>query len=335
MLKSKFENFLAFIKNKNILITTHDLVDIDGLVSCFTLNFFINQNFKNQKASIYFSGLSKSTEDFIKNFSETYPEFNFSYEKVVDLTKIDLFIIVDTSNLNQIKINNNLDILHSNIPYIFIDHHYKELDSEESNNKSFDLINDNYSSTAEIILELFEFYKIPLTLHLKILNISAILTDSGFFKHGNNKSIQNVSNLLCEEIKIQEIYLLLQSHTDISEKIANIKGLQRVKLIREGEYLIGITKVSSFGASVASMLTKTGFDIGITISKEPNQYVINTRAKKTVCIKTGLNLGKILKEISEKYKCNGGGHDGAASITFNIESDIVIQEIVEKIKQFL
>ena len=78
-----------------------------------------------------------------------------------------------------------------------------------------------------------------------------------------------------------------------------------------------------------------GFDIGITISKEPNQYIINTRAKKTVCIKTGLNLGKILREISEKYEGSGGGHDGAASLTINIEPDIILQEIIEQVKQYL
>jgi len=335
MLKFNLENFLAFIRNKNILITTHDLVDIDGLVSCLTLKFFLNLYFKKQDITIYFSELSKSTKNFIKHFNEKFPEFDISYKKSFDLTNIDILIILDTNNLNQIKINNNLDITQIKIPYIFIDHHYRKLDSKSSNNGSLDLINENYSSTAEIILELFEFYKRSLTIPLKILNISAILTDSGYFKHGNNKSIQNVSILLCEEIKIQDIFLLLKSEIDISEKIANIKGLQRVDLIREGEYLIGKTHVSSFGASVASMLIKIGFDIGIVVSKELNQCIINTRAKKTVCIKTGLNLGKILEEISERYKSSGGGHDGAASITINVDSDIIIQEIIEKVKEYL
>ncbi|MFX0038585.1 MAG: bifunctional oligoribonuclease/PAP phosphatase NrnA [Promethearchaeota archaeon] len=326
---------MTFIYNKNILITTHDLVDIDGLVSCYTLKFFFNQYFKDQEISIYFSGLSKPTENYLKNFNAKFPEFDLSYEKNLDIANIDILVIVDTNNLNQIKLNNNIDILHSNIPYIFIDHHYKSPDSKNSNKESFDILYENYSSTAEIILELFESYKIQLTLPLKILNISAILTDSGFFKYANNKSIRNVSNLLCKDIEIQEIFLLLQNDIDISQKIAHIKGLQRVELIREGEYLIGVTNVSSFGASVASMLIKTGFDIGIVVSKELTQHVINTRAKKKVCVKTGLNLGKILEEISERYQCSGGGHDGAASITFKIEFDIIIQEIIQKVKDYL
>ncbi len=338
MLKFKFENFLTFIKNKNILITTHDLVDIDGLVSCFTLKYLLNLlnceflNSKNQEVSIYLSELSKSTKNFIKNFNKIFPDFDLSYERRFDLANFDILVIVDTNNISQIK---NIDILHEKIPYIFIDHHYSGLNSENRKDNSLDLISQNFSSTSEIILKLFEFYKIPLTLPLKNLIISAILTDSGFFRHGNNQSIQNVSNLLSEEINIQDVFQFLQSEIGISEKIANIKGLQRVELIREGEFLIGLTEVSSFGASVASMLIKLGFDIGIAVSKDIEKYIINTRARKAVCLKTGLNLGMILEEISVLHNISGGGHDGAASITINKEFDIILQQILDKIKLYL
>ncbi len=332
MLSSKFKDFLAFLKSKKILIVTHDLVDIDSLGSCYALKFFLTQYFKNQEIIIYFSELTKSTKNFINNFKVKFPEFNFSYKKDITLSKFDVFLVVDTNNLNQIVFKDNLDISHTNIPYIFIDHHSAR---KYSNKSVLDLINENYSSTAEIILELCEHFNLKLTIPLKTLIVSAILTDSGFFRHGNNVTILNVSKLLSEDVNIQDILLLLQNDIDISAKIANIKGLQRVKLIRQGNYLIGITNVSSFGASVASMLIKMGFDIGIVISKEQNLNRFNTRAKKTVCIKTGLNLGKILEEISEKYKGSGGGHDGAASLTTSMEPERIALEIINRIKQFI
>jgi len=334
MLKSKIKDFLAFIKNKNIIILTHDLVDIDGLVSSFILKFFLDQYSKNQEISLYFSELSKSTKNFIKNFSEKFPEFDFTYKKKIDIAKVDAFLIVDTNNLHQIKLN-DLDISHLGIPYIYIDHHYQGEKLEINNMKISNLIFENYSSTAEIILNLFEFNNIPLTTPLKILIIAAIITDSGFFKHGNNKTIQNVNKLICEDINIQDILLLLKSDFDLSEKIAKIKGMQRVELIREGNFLIGITNVSSFGASVATMLIKLGFDIVIVTSNEANQSRINTRAKKSVCIETGLHLGKILEEISAQYEGSGGGHDGAASLTIYKKPDYAITQIIEKIKQYL
>ena len=268
------------------------------------------------------------------NIGFSFTEFDFSYEKDLNLSNTDVLLIVDTNNLNQINLDKNLAFSKSKIPYIFIDHHYKGSHSEDRNNVSLDLILENYSSTAELIFELFQFCNIQLTIPLKTMLICAILTDSGFFKHGNNNTIQNVGKLLSEDINIQDVFLLLRSEKDISSRIANIKGLQRVEMIREGNYLIGITNVSSFGSSVASMLLKIGFDVGIVISKEANKSRINTRAKKGVCIKTGLNLGKLLVEISKNYKGSGGGHDGAASLTIDMEPDLIITDIIKKIRQY-
>ncbi|NVM36749.1 MAG: hypothetical protein HWN81_14225, partial [Candidatus Lokiarchaeota archaeon] len=124
MLKSKLKDLLAFIKNKKILITTHDLVDIDGLVSCFTLKYFLIHYLENQEISIYFSEFSKSTKNFIKNFSEKYPKFDLSYENDVKVSKADVLLILDTNNLDQIQIKNNSNTSPLEIPYIFIDHHY-------------------------------------------------------------------------------------------------------------------------------------------------------------------------------------------------------------------
>lgn len=332
MLNKNFKNLLEFIKDKKILITTHDIVDIDGLASCFTLKSFLNNYFKNQEIFIYLSNLSKATQNFLNKFSNIYPNFSVSYKTEVNFSLIDIILIVDTNNLNQVKFNNNQNIENLAIPIIFIDHHYMVrkpiLDSPN-------LIFENYSSTAEIILELYENYKIPMSNPLKTLLISAIITDSGFFKHGTNQTFHNISKLLKNGIIFEEILFLLRNDIDISEKIANIKGMKRVELIKKNNYLIGVTEVSSYGASVASMLLKLGFDIAIVYSKELNQYKVNTRANNLVCIKTGLNLARILEEISGQYNGSGGGHDGAAALDISIESGFSINQIIERIKEYL
>ncbi|MFW9998974.1 MAG: bifunctional oligoribonuclease/PAP phosphatase NrnA [Candidatus Hermodarchaeota archaeon] len=335
MLKYRFDNFLAFLNNKNIIIITHDLVDIDGLVSCFTLRYFLKQYFKKQKITIYFSEFTKSAKNYFYKITEKFPEFDFSYDKTFPISSNDVVLILDTNNPNQIELNTNLNIFNLNIPLIYIDHHYLGEKSENDSFETSSLIFENYSSTSEIILDLYDLYNVPLTIPLKILMITAIITDSGFFKHGSNKTIQNVSKLIGEDINIQDVFLLLKNETDISEKIAKIKGMQRVKLIREQDFLIGITNVSSYGASVATMLIKLGFDIAIVLSKEVDQYRINTRAKKVICLNTGLHLGKVLEEISKNCNGNGGGHNGAASITINKEPDTIINYIIEKIKNYI
>jgi hypothetical protein len=137
---------------------------------------------------------------------------------------------------------------------------------------------------------------------------------------------------LTDEVQIQDILTLLTYNIDISEKIAKIKGMQRTQLVRIGKYLVGITNVSSFGASVASMLINLGFDIAIVSSKEKSEFKITTRATSDICFETGLHLGKILNNVSEG---SGGGHDGAASINGISDLKVIINEILENVKQIL
>ena len=334
MLNSKYEDFLTFLTSKKILITTHDLADIDGFVSCYTLKFFLTK-YCAKPISIFFSELSKHTKNFMLRFSEKFPEFIFTHTNEVNFSEFDVCIINDTNDLSQIQFNRS-EAIKLEIPYIFIDHHHLNKNILRNGNiDSLNLINDNASSTSEIILELIEYFNQNLTVSYKNLIVAAILTDSGFFKYGNNQTIKKVSNLLGEEVNFQLLQLMLRNEDDISERIAKIKGLQRVELIREGDYLIGISNVSSFGARVASMLLNMGFDISIVYSKEKNKNVINCRAKQTICMQTGLHLGKILEEISEYSEGSGGGHDGAASLSFNSDLDTVLLKLVERIKEFL
>lgn len=334
MLYSKYEDFLSFLQDKKILITTHDLVDIDGSVSCFVLKFFLCEHFNNSP-SIFFSELSKATKNFMNKFLIKFPEFKFDYETEVNLANYDVCLIIDTNDLSQIHFNSSISSK-LEIPYILIDHHhYGKTELENGNISSLNLISDDISSSAEIILELIESQNQGLPTEYRYLMAAAILVDSGFFKYGNNSTIRKFSRLLDEKVNYQHLLNMLQNETDISEKIAKIKGLQRVELIRKGDYLIGVSKVSSFGASVASMLIKNGFDVGVVYSEEKNRKNINSRAKKSVCLNTGLHLGKILEELTQYADGSGGGHDGAASITFNAELKQVLSEFIEKIKHFL
>jgi nanoRNase/pAp phosphatase (c-di-AMP/oligoRNAs hydrolase) len=329
MFISKKDDFLKYLKGKNLLITSHDLVDLDGFISGLALKFFFKNFNPNQNIYLIFSELSKHTKNYLKNFSQKFPDFNFSFQINKEFSNVDVIIIVDSNNLDQIKLLNKLDL---DIPYIFIDHHFNLQKNYPGNVSSFNLISDNYSSTSEIVLELFDDYNINIPLPYKYLLVSAILTDSGFLKYGNTGTIKNLNNILQDQLEIQDVLPLLETKIDISEKIARIKALQRVKLIRINNWLIGLSHLSSFSASAASILTKVGFDIGIVVSKDKSDYRITTRAKKQVCLKTGLHLGKIISKINN---VNGGGHDGAATLNGKNDVEESLNQLIDKIKETL
>ncbi|MFX1358530.1 MAG: bifunctional oligoribonuclease/PAP phosphatase NrnA [Promethearchaeota archaeon] len=332
MIYQKFDDFLSFLKNKSILITTHNLVDVDGFVSSYLLKYLLNLILSNPNIEIKFSEITKQVKEFREKFSNKHPDFDFTYNTKVDLSNFEVMIILDTNNLDLVEFESQFDIDHSQIPFIFVDHHLNLNKRYNNNIISKNLIYDNFTSTAEIIYELSKYSQVNFPPLYRSLILAAILTDSGFFKYSNNDTLKRSSELLTKEIEIQDILTLLTYNVDISEKIAKIKGMQRAQLIKIDKYLIGITKVSSFGASVASMLINLGFDIVIVSSKEKSEFKITTRARSDICLETGLHLGKILNNVSEG---SGGGHDGAASVSGIYDLKVAINEILENIKQIL
>ncbi|MHA1105479.1 MAG: DHH family phosphoesterase [Promethearchaeota archaeon] len=328
MYKSKIDEIIQFLKDKTPLITTHHLVDIDALASTQAFKFFLNQFWPNKKAFLTYSKFTKSTKRFISKFNQKYPKIDLYGDKEYDLSKIDVVIILDTNNYDQIIINGVNDLRNLEIPFIFIDHHL----NLNPNGSPLNIIDDTRHSTSEIIYEFYNQYSLELSPPAIFLFIAGILTDTGFFKYGDNNSIKLISRLLTPKIEFQEVKKLLEFEKDISEKIAEIKGLQRVKLIRVKDWLIGITQVSNFKAKVASTLLSVGFDVSIVFSRDKTGIKITTRAKNDVCQKSRLHLGKILNNL---HQGSGGGHNGAASIHINDGADVILDELIREIKQTL
>ncbi|MHA1486876.1 MAG: DHH family phosphoesterase [Promethearchaeota archaeon] len=139
MLNSKKEVFLNFLQRKNLLITTHDLADLDGFISGIALKYCFETYFPNQNIQLTFSGLSKHTKSFINKFSTKFPNFNFNYQEHVELSDIDVIVVADSNNLDHVKLFNNIDL---DIPFIFIDHHLNLQKNYPGNVLSLNLIFD-------------------------------------------------------------------------------------------------------------------------------------------------------------------------------------------------
>ncbi len=335
MLKSKFESYLNFLQNKSILITSHALADLDGISSAIALYFFLNDLLKNIEIHLYFSKISKKASLFLDKLREKFSEFEIVFEEDLANLYFDVIFIVDANKISKVgkcfstskSVNNSL--------VVFIDHHYlRNSDIEEERNRNM-IVFENYSSTSEIMVDLYNEFKVPLIDPLKYLLIAGILTDSAYLKFANQHTYLSIASLLEGGINYQEILSMLKVEPDMSEKIARIKGMQRVELVRENNWLVGVSHVSSFEATVANTLIKLGFDISIVLSERKDHYRISLRAKKKVCNECNLHLGKVLEEISMDRGATGGGHEGAASIKISKEEVNIRHIILEKIKEIL
>ena len=329
MLSSKFEKFLNFVNNKKTLVLTHHLLDIDALASIISFKYLINE-LKLDGFYFHFSSLTKSTKDFFSLFTERFGDF-YVQDSIFDYKEIEVFLILDTNNLDQVDIPNVENKSLITQPIIFIDHHSFPISNKKSQNK-LSIIEDSYNSTSEIIYESFKNYNLEIPIPYIYLIAAGIISDTGFFKHANTQVFRSLANLLENNVNYQEIVGLLDHKKDLSEKIAQIKGAQRIKLYRMQDKLVGISYVSNFRAKVATNLLKLGLDISIVYSKLNKGNFITARAKKHVCLETGLHLGKLLEIISDG---RGGGHDGAASVFFEVDIEEKLEELLKLIQEIL
>jgi len=328
----KFDVLLSKLSNKNILITTHDQVDLDGFASCLILKHFLETFLQRIEIHLFFSKISKYTANFIDNLSIKFPEYKVPIEKDESFSSFNFLIILDTNNLEQVVLPEKISKFGQRIPFIFIDHHLDLKIVDEDNWNDFNLIFDEFTSTAEIIFDICKHYHVEIPPILRYMLVAAIYTDTGGFKYANNETYHHLSKILDDQVSFQEFLLLIEKRSDSSKKIAIIKGLQRIKLIKINNWLIGVSHVSSYTSSLASVMIQVGFDVSIVYSREKSNFRITTRAKKKVCLETNLHLGKILADVENG---SGGGHDGAASLNGQDSFEEILNEILEKIKKTL
>lgn len=237
----------------------------------------------------------------------------------------DLVLVVDTSTLAQL---NGFPLKN----YAVIDHHA----STSLNENSAFYLHRNKSSTAEIVLGVLNIMGAPIMRRAAFALIAGIITDTGNFKHATSDSFKAVAELIeLSGIGYSEVMDALSTlPQDISMRIAFLKAAQRSVIERVDDWVIVTSQVSSFGGAAASNLISIGADVAFVASKEGDQVKMSARARKCA-INAGVNLARLMEEISVKYNGTGGGHEGAAGMDVQGDADQILASCTDYIKKSL
>jgi len=237
----------------------------------------------------------------------------------------DLVVVVDTSTLAQI---NGFQLKN----YAVIDHHA----TTSLNEKAAFSLHRNKRSTAEIVLGVLNIMGAPVMRRAAFALIAGIITDTGNFKHATSDSFKAVAELIeLSGIEYSEVMDALSTlPQDISMRIAFLKAAQRSMIERVNDWVIVTSQVSSFGGAAASNLISIGADVAFVASKEGDQVKMSGRARKCA-INAGVNLAKLMEEISVKYNGTGGGHEGAAGMDVQGDVDQILASCTEYVKKSL
>ncbi len=237
----------------------------------------------------------------------------------------DLVVVVDTSTLTQLS---GFQLK----TYAVIDHHATTTLNE---NAAF-YLHRNKSSTAEIVLDVLNSMGAPIMRRVAFALIAGIITDTGNFKHASADSFKAVAHLIeLSGIEYSEVMDALSTlPQDISMRIAFLKAAQRAAIERVGEWLIVTSQVSSFGGAAASNLISIGADVALVASKDGEVVRVSARARKCA-INAGVNLARLMEEISARFSGTGGGHEGAAGMDAYGDVETILSSCTDHIKNSL
>ncbi|QEE14461.1 bifunctional oligoribonuclease/PAP phosphatase NrnA [Promethearchaeum syntrophicum] len=321
-------DLIRSVKNSSsIVITGHNNADPDALASVIGLKEFLTQINPGTKIEIVLN-LNKIADKVYKEILSD-PKWKFS-KKFPE--NIDLLIIVDTSDLGMVINKEKTTPKIQNI--IIIDHHVDPIKLDDRVKRS--LILSDCSSTAEIIIKFYQIQELIPNRDIVLALLAGIITDTGHFRYATKETLDNAKFLLETGVSISEVTEKLSKKMARSEKIARIKGANRIqKIYYVHDYIIVFSHVSSYEASACKALIDLGADVSFIISYVPktHEFRISSRARGNLIRETSLHLGEIMKIIGEKFNGSGGGHDGAAGSygILNNENKDYMTELVPEI----
>ena len=295
-------SLLNFISRfRNITIVCHPNADPDCIGSAYALLASLRKHLPDGNVIMLASeGISTVSEKLI-DYLQLRP--------ATDLPEAtDLYVLVDTSSIDQVPAVKRA-VKERGVPYAIVDHHVS--DERTVGDASFSLVKER-SSTCEILFEALD----KKSLDKKALQalLVGIIYDSRRFLILPDSTILAASKLIDLGAKADLALGLLSLEHDPSERMAKLKGAARLRLYKAGDWLIAVTNVGSFEASVARSLTDLGADVALVMNEDGKSIRLSGRSTDSIYKKAGLNLAKdIMQPLAESFSGQGGGHPTAAS----------------------
>lgn len=300
---------LQNLKGRLVILSTHRNADPDAIASLYSIYTCL----KDLKAYPYIvlpEGLNEISKNIITRLG-----IGFDYmgpgEASTLCSHTDYVIIVDTSNPSQLGILWSYIKEHRNI--IVIDHHRRGGLEEKA---YLSLIAPGIPSNSEIVYEILQriWFLSPL---IATILITGIVYDTRRFLYAKTHTFKTVSALIEKYNANYNLAItLLQKKMEQSERIARLKGCQRMSFDRYNDIIIAYTHVSAYESSVARAIIDLGADLVFVFSEKLQGILrIVARCTQEFVKKNSLSLGRdIMPQIAEEFLYNGsgGGHDTAA-----------------------
>lgn len=309
----------------SIVVTAHRNADPDALASAIAMRECVCKLGYDARLLLP-EGMSQPTKRLVREVLGVEPE------EVEDESPEEsaAAIVVDTASFEQLgklaEFVRNIDLL------VVIDHHESNKLVEKA---SIAIHWPQARATSEIVYMLVEkVLGIKLEKTTRTLLLAGIIYDTRHFVMANSTTLRVAADLMDVGANKDRALKALQSPSmEAPERIARLKAAQRMHVFRANDYLVTVTRVGAYEASVARALLDLGADIAIVLAERGAETRVIGRLKKHVVERLDISLGAIMEELARLLGGGGGGHQQAAGATVKANYERTLEAIIQALKR--
>jgi phosphoesterase RecJ-like protein len=198
------------------------------------------------------------------------------------------------------------------------------------------VVHEGATSAAEVVYSLFEELGVKPDRMTAQALLEGILFDSQHLLIASEKALRAVVALMDRGADIEVARKALSSPPDYGEVVAKLKGTQRMKLFKLGDWVAAVTEVGSFQAQVARALIYLGADVAVVTGASEGETRASLRSGQRFFNATSVKLGTdVVENVTAKLGGRGGGHPTAASCTCSGTVADVQKACVDRVAELL
>jgi nanoRNase/pAp phosphatase (c-di-AMP/oligoRNAs hydrolase) len=215
---------------------------------------------------------------------------------------------------------------------VLVDHHPQRRTSAYDHS----VVDEKATSAAEVVLGLFSELRVKISPDTAEALLEGILFDSSHLAIAGPTGLRAVVALMDRGADIAVARRELRSDPDYGEVLAKLKGAQRLKIFRLGDWVASTSLVGSFQAHVARSLLYLGADVAVVGGESEGETRVSMRSTQRFAEKTNIQLGtQVAEELANRLGGHGGGHATAASFSTKAGEDEAIDGSLKRIAELL
>jgi len=315
---NKIEELNTLIKqSSNVFLMAHADLDLDAINSCMGMSYYLTKMGKKSYIIVDDKIQEAGVKKVIIEFRNTYSLIKSKKVKEL-INENSLLIILDTSKEKIVQAQDVIPLFNK---IINIDHHDY---TNESIKSTLCIIDEQSSSTCEMITLLFKEKNVKIPSKLATLLLSGIVLDTNYFQLKTDADTFYYAYYLmnCGADMNGANRLLKQNLKDYIKRQKIITSVQVIKNVAIGS---GRQRTEYRREDIAKSA-----DILLTFDKIKASFVVAKISKDLVGISGRsngeINVGKIL----EQFGGGGGESEAAAKI-----SGVKINDVIEDLRKII